>query len=252
MNRLLDFDPSTADEPEWYTGCKILVTSRPTASRIDVARQRSEANYELVGFDSAQMQTFVERSLALNTKPDEQDGTATTTTAAAAELCGIIAADPDLAAACQTAYTLAMICAAYAYDRSMFGGEGGDGPMSVKLTDIYLKMARETATTNVLHRGLFGGVAGAKELSTEQRRYLLQALTGVAELARSGLGSTLRLDFAADDVGESLRDIGLLTSFECTTGEDPLTGKIKTDHQAWPGSRHSVPWPKPHSVCSIS
>ena len=84
VNRLLGGDAPADIDSGWYTGCKVLVTSRPTASKIDGARERSDANYELVGFDLAQMQTFVERGLALNLRPAGQD--ATIVAAAATEL----------------------------------------------------------------------------------------------------------------------------------------------------------------------
>ena len=65
VNRLLGLDPADK-KSEWYAGCKVLVTSRPTATQIDRVRQWSHDNYELMGFDPAQMQTFVERALAAN------------------------------------------------------------------------------------------------------------------------------------------------------------------------------------------
>ena len=229
MNRLLDLNPSADTEPEWYTGCKVLVTSRPIAARIDDARGRSDANYELVGFDSAQMQNFVERCLQLNTTPSSQgvDGIARV-----AELCRIIAADSSLTAACQTAYTLAMICAAYGDDRGMFiSSDGKHESVSVKLTDIYLRMARKTALSNVLHRGLLGGAPKGSKLSPQQRQGLVQGLSDMARLAVSGFGSPVRLEFTAAEVHESLRDLGLLTSFKCITEEDPLTGEIETENR---------------------
>ena len=89
VNRLLGIDDGEPSD-DWYTGCKILVTSRPTATRINDVRRWSHANYELMGFDSARMKSFVARALAANPFEDKK--------VTAAELCGIIAADPDLAA----------------------------------------------------------------------------------------------------------------------------------------------------------
>ena len=56
----------------------------------------------------------------------------------------------------------------------------------------------------MLHRGLCGGAPEVTELSTQQRRDMLQARGDVAHLALRGFGSTLRLDFAEDEVGQTL------------------------------------------------
>ena len=245
VNRLLGLGEPDADADAdfaWYKDCKILVTSRPTTSHIARARQWSDTNYELWGFNPAQMKTFVERCLAVNTTAaavEDEEG-ATTTADAAVELCEIVAADPDLAAACRTVYTLALICAAYDDDRSMFVGDVGDGggkvkvKKLVKLTDIYLKMARKTAAHNVRHRGLFDGVRDAKMLTDSQRESLKQALGGVSELAlKFFAGASARHEFTADEVGASLLNLGLLTCFEYANGLEPdeVEGETGTENR---------------------
>ena len=72
VNALLGIGVEAGDQHEWYAGCKVLVTSRPTSARTSDVRKWSDANYELMGFDPAQMETFVTRALEANPSEDKK------------------------------------------------------------------------------------------------------------------------------------------------------------------------------------
>ena len=71
LDQLLD--PSSDEEVPWHTGCGLLVTSRPAAKAIARARERSDSNYELVGFAPEDMEEFIRKCIALNTAKSGAD-----------------------------------------------------------------------------------------------------------------------------------------------------------------------------------
>ena len=146
------------DEDSWYSGCGLLVTSRPTAGSIDTAWAKSQRNYELVGFAPAQMRDFVTKCLAMNRnnsaggggdgtrhgkrQPPRRQASGWAEPSGidaenATKLLAAIEADVALAAACQTAYTLSMVCAIYTQGPEKF--DAGTDVGGVKLTQIYFE-----------------------------------------------------------------------------------------------------------------
>jgi hypothetical protein len=272
---------STRENPPWHSGCGVLVTSRPTAALIDKVRQKSDRNYELIGFAPAQMREFVTKCLALNRHDGDGDGDGSTRSVRgrgigggasgggsqpilrqvpswvesssadaddATKLLAVIDADVDLAAACQTAYTLAMVCAMYSQDPSMF--DAGADAGGVNLTAIYREVVRLVAKGNVARRGLFdasadtmsdGDKALKSKLSKEAKAGMKGGLDRISRLAlgvgfqaAAGAGATasggFRTDFGQAEVEEifgsggfevnSVTQLGLVTQIESDGGDD--------------------------------
>jgi hypothetical protein len=255
--------PRSDQAEPWYRGCGLLVASRSIAAMIVEVRRESQRNYELLGFAPKQMREFVTKCLALNrsdgggTHPPKKGSIIQMSSfpessgEGADELLEAIDADVDLAAACQTAYTLAMVCAIFVQDSAKFDAEGG-----AKLTAIYSEITMLVAKGNVLRRGLFGETKNAvadckkvlrEKLSSELNKKMEAALDRVSHLALevgfqankhsagadegggSGGGSrgaAFQTDFSEDSVAEifgsqsgDVLQLGLVTKIECDDGD---------------------------------
>ena len=252
-----DEDEFTQEEPQWFSDATLMVTTRPTAEKIQDARKREGHHYEISGFDSSRMKIFVNKCMSAyslkNSSSDTAEGSTSetpvqqrtssfsserlddTNASDAKKLLSIIESDSDLKATCQTAYSLGMVCLLFSTDKNIFGESGSS---TINLPLLYHKVIMCITTNNMLQRGLFGGKKEETELTPKQEEKLMTTLTKIGSLALEGINAVsdaggVQLDFAEEDVAsfigddQDMRSVGLLTSFECVGNVD-MFGRKKT------------------------